>query len=300
MDEEIEEKEKLKSDVYDTEQEVKDVKESAKVPKDDVEDQKENAEDDPEVLEEEIEVVEDSGVNNEKQEEDVNDKTKAVEDLFADSTVRFLWAKTLETNGQGRRLHLFDKLVAIAVVLVQAGLYGYLFRDAIDKFAEDQVTVTVNSEDCRTKTFGDDFGCDVAESSLKINVMAVLLFLAFTASDIGGAFRLILTGGFWQKIAGILLLVESFVATLCCAAMALLGGLESASGSMLAAVGVSFIHELDEKVRSVYEFCPNFKQVFVLSIWSIITAVGSLVATLMFANWQQEVNVSVEVAADPT
>ena len=77
--------------------------------------------------------------------------------------------------------------------------------------------------------------------------LRLLFFLAFIASDIGGAFRLLLIGSFWQKIAGVLLLVEVFVATFCCAAMALLGGMESSSDAILGAVGVAFIHDLDER-----------------------------------------------------
>ena len=286
MDDEIEEKEKLKNGVENAEDEDSS---TADLILNTVE----------EDSSEETEVVRNPGMDRKEQEKDVDDNMKDVEDLFADSTVRFLWAKTLDTNGQGRSLHLFDKLVAISIMVVQAALYAHLFNDAIYQFSKDQATVTVNSEDCKSKSF-DNFGCDLTDPSLSTNVLAVLLFLAFIASDIGGAFRLVLTGGFWQGIAGTALLAETVVATLCCAAMAHLGGLESASSFILAAVAVSFIHDLDKKVRSVYEYCPTFKQVLLLSIWSIITAVGSLAVTLMYANWQQELNIDANASSDPT
>jgi len=204
---------------------------------------------------------------------DKNDDGNSFENLFDDSTHQFLYATTLKEDG--RDIHLGDKLVAILVITVQIGMYAYLMNAAAKDLKQDSVAVTVSHDNCKANTF-TDLGCDSADDVYAPLITAVLMFLAFIASDIGGSFELILTGSPMAKVTGVALLVEVLVATLCCAFLGALGSLQSGANAILAAVGVAFIHDLDEKVRLIYKYIPKFKHLIVLIVFAVVLGFASI------------------------
>ena len=155
----------------------------------------------------------------------------------------------------------------------------YLAWDALENIAADQVMVTVNHKQCKEDKW-EKPSCEAGDLDYVVHLAAIMLFLSFIASDIGGAIRLILTGKFWMKIAGALVLTEAVVATVCCSAMAQLGGRESGSEAIVACVGVAFIHDLDEAVRLVYVYSPKNKQIIAIIVTAVLIGGASMYATL--------------------
>jgi len=213
---------------------------------------------------------------------DENDDTKTFKNLFSDSTHQFLYATKL--NEDGRDIHWGDKLVAILVLVVQCGLYIYLFQAASGDVGSDEVPVTMAHGACGEKNF-ENLKCDADDISSGPLSTSIILFLCFMAPDIGGALSLILKGSLMAKVTGVVLLAEVFMATLCCAMMAIVGGLSSGADAIMAAVGVAFIHDLDEKVRLVYSSVPKFKHLIILIVFTL--AMGGIcvgVSQVMAAN----------------
>jgi len=216
------------------------------------------------------------------EEQDKHDDGNSFENLFNDSTHQFLYATTMQEDG--RDIVLGDKLLASAVLVVQIGLYIYLLAAAKNDVGSDSVVVKVTHADCTEKIF-ENFSCDA------VNVVgpffsAVFLFLAFIASDIAGAIKLMFTGSLAAKVTGLALMVEVFVATICCALLARLGGLESGANAILAAVGVAFIHDFDEKVRLIYRYVPKFKYLVVLSVSTMVIGGVGIAVSIAIAPFQ--------------
>lgn len=214
--------------------------------------------------------------------EDEATKGSCSMDLFEDSTIQFLYANTVKEDG--RDVHIGDKVLAYFVICVQIGMYAYLAKDALSGIKEDSVPVTVSHSECGDKDFSNQ-SCDANDNETPGPVVtAILLLLAFIGSDIGGAVDLIMHGSCSQKLAGSMLMVEALTAVVCCAACGLLGSIQSGSEAILAAVGVAFIHDLDEKVRLVYTYCPKFRQVMAtVCIGLVLMVVGIVLAFVLSA-----------------
>jgi len=217
------------------------------------------------------------------EEQDKYDDGNSFEDLFNDSTHQFLYATTMQEDG--RDIVLGDKLLASAVIVVQIGLYIYLLLAAQNDVKSDSVVVKVSHQNCKASSF-EEFSCDAIHDVYGPFLSAVFLFLAFICSDIAGALKLMFTGSepsVMAKVTGLALLVEVFVATICCAMLANLGGLESGANAIMAAVGVAFIHDLDEKVRLIYRYVPKFKYLVALGVSTMVIGGVSIAITLALA-----------------
>lgn len=201
-----------------------------------------------------------------------NDDGHSFENLFDDSTHQFLYATTLKEDG--RDIHLGDKLLAIWVLVAQFGLYIYLMVAAAKELLSDVVNVTVGWEDCKNDNLElENFECDAVTDINGPFITGMLFFLSLIASDIAGAVRLISRGSRKAKVTGVVLLVEVFVACMSCGMEAQVAGLQSGAGAILAAVGVAFIHDLDEKVRLVYKYVPKFRDLIALIVFSVVIGV---------------------------
>jgi len=219
-------------------------------------------------------------------EEEVSKPTKRITMAFEKSMIEFLYVAKVHESG--RDVNWLDKLFAIITYCVQCILYGYLLIAAGNTFTKDHVPVVIDYDVCTWSTDDDDFllnstsitdlMCEegAANNTWGPTVPAVILFTWFSAEEVVAAVYLIVEGGRWAKLTGILLIIQFIGALLCCmmmAAAALIAG--EMSDAILSAVGVSFIAELSKKVRSIYLFCPK-------SIHLIIVFISMFVLPVLF------------------
>lgn len=199
--------------------------------------------------------------------------------ILADSTHQLLFADTVHESG--RKVHCGDKLLALFVIFVQCVLYLYLTADAFKGMAQDLLPVKAPWDSCLGEDTQPEIECGVNTDGVDALVitLTVWLFTAFIAADIASSFRLI-SGPCSAKAAGAFLLGEFVLAIVCCAAMAGNTINDSGANTVLAAVGVAFIHDLDEKVRLLYTHCPSFKKLVMMIV--VILALSTVAGVALF------------------
>jgi len=213
--------------------------------------------------------------------------------LLADSTHQLLYADTVHENG--RKVHCGDKLLALFVIFVQCCLYLYLTADAFKGMGELLLPVTTTWSNCVDLEDADDnLAIQAHHLECEVNIddgghpvvitLTVWLFTGFIAADIAAAFRLSVSGSLCcscsAKAAGAFLLCEAVLAIVCCAAMAGNSIRDSGANTVLAAVGVAFIHDLDEKVRLLYTHCSSFKKLVMMIV--VILAFSTVCGLALF------------------
>jgi len=216
----------------------------------------------------------------------IGESKTSFEDLLSDSTIQFLYATKLKEDG--RDIHWGDKLVAILVLITQYALYGYLFEDAMSELHESTTTILVEDTHCDSITVSD-LQCEdgVKDSPFGILFSGVFLFLAFISSDIAGTLRLFRIGSCAAKVTAVILFVEACIAAMCITMTAVTAMEQSGAGSILAAVGVVFVHELDKKVRAVYQYVPKFKQVILLCVVIVVVAMIGFFGAAFLNSWSR-------------
>jgi len=210
-----------------------------------------------------------------------------LQSILADSTHQLLYVDTVHESG--RKVHCGDKLLALFVIFVQCVLYLYLTKDAFKGMGEDTLPVKATYYNCDAlgdaaddySIVAEDLECGVNSDGFDAVVitLTVWLFTAFIAADIASSFRLI-SGSCSAKATGACLLGEFVLAIVCCAAMAGNTINDSGANTVLAAVGVAFIHDLDEKVRLLYTHCSSFKKLVMMIV--VILALSTVAGVALF------------------
>jgi len=220
---------------------------------------------------------------------------------FDDSTIQFLFVSKVHESDKD--VNWFDMAVAATVWCSQVGLYNYLWNKSKEAFDENFVPVAVKYDECTEWAVDgllnpsslDYLYCiagDNKHSSFDA-IPALLMFTWFVSRDIVGGLVL-MKKGFQNRRKGLVavgfaLLVEVFFGFGCCSWMAqsslLTGGIDEA---VLTAVGVAFIHDLDEAVRSVYAFVWQSKYVLLTMAALIAGPILLNIPIQLFADTESE------------
>jgi len=229
--------------------------------------------------------------------DDSDDGMNQLMEMFTDSTFQFLFVS--EVKESSSTVSLVDKTLAVTVYVAQCTFYIYLTYVAMVTWSEDHVSLAIDYYNCQTYSNSNsewpgeldwsEFAqwgplmCSAggdADGAWDKAIPALMLFTWFVAKDIVGGIYLF-KYGCRARIVGALMLFQVLLGFCCCSWMAmaalLTGGPENA---ILTAVGVAFIHDLDEKVRSIYEFIrPSTEKRRQLYI--VLTVIGFIIGPLI-------------------
>lgn len=213
--------------------------------------------------------------------------------MFEDSTINFLFARKLTDDEGGRPINGLDKAIALLTSFFKCLLYGLIFANAKSS-SGPQVPVVVDLQLCYEA--GDDatvyfdpanindglYTCEAGLTAFQVIgaiFSAMLLLVLFIQADLAGAVILWHLGNVWGKFAAFLLFLEGmFAVTAGCWVSAVPG--VAFNDVMMNVVGVIFLHDLDEKVRSIYPYFPDQWSCFATVI-VLLLVVGFLIPSII-------------------
>eukprot|EP01084_Bolivina_argentea_P134481 237203_1 len=237
-----------------------------------------------------------------QKQEDKEDKTYF---YFQDSIYQFFWLNELRNNdSKVRDIHCGDRCLALCTLLCQIALYIYLIAQTNADLTSDLVPVEIQhgacgdvksgfDEDTNEKFISDTskFECEAGEENIGPVFFAVLILAQFIAPDMAGAVQLIrqarglVKNKIYIYIASILIMIEGILAMIAGAMFAKLGNLSSGIDAFLGCVGVAFIHDIDEKIRSFFVYMSSIKMYLICMLISVIFGFSCVIFSIFAATY---------------